>query len=530
MAVGCLALLAAVLSVLRSRTVLRGPIVIYLVDTLRADRMSAYGASRETSPAASAMARDGVLFEHAYSVSTWTRPSVATILTSLLPEETSTLNRRGLLARDIEYLPDLLRRAGWTTAAFTGNGNIFDTRLGFDRGFDTFRAASRTEQGWKAPARVMVEQALEFVARQKSPKFFLFVHVVDPHLPYISDTVSDSLFAPSTPPASPRESLLPGYDRMVRQADDQFGRLAEALRRRGWWKGALIVYTSDHGEEFYEHGGQGHGRTIFEEQTRIPLILKLPGNRAAGTRRSDLVSLTDITPTIAALAKAPASRRWIGENLTDEPHDRARVVYFSEDLDDVRVYGARRGAQKVIVNLYPTLDRSFFDLARDPEEKRGRGSPCGAPPSGSDVALYSAFQALHARTIAAEPGVAVERLTPGRWDIDLLANLKEARRPFVSFEQACEFGPDVRGPVVEIRRILKDGAPFSLKLAGDDMGRLPEVRLRVTDGVGRDAAPPGERSAPFRITRTAANYVTGETTDELLQHLRALGYLAGGSR
>jgi Sulfatase len=505
----------------------RGPVVIFLVDTLRPDRMSAYSAARETSPAASELSREGVTFENAYSVSTWTRPSVATLLTSLLPEETSTLNRYGRLDQAVTYLPDLFRRAGWTTAGFVGNGNIFDPRLGFERGFQRFRAAAIQDDGWKRPAREMVDPAIRFIQNQRSPKFFLFVLVVDPHLPYLPDPGTDTLFTEPTPPSSARDGLLLGYDRTIRQADDQFRRLADALRARGWWDDALVFYTADHGEEFYEHGEQGHGRTIYEEQVRVPLIVKFPGGRSAGQRRSDLASLADVTPTIAELAGLPPSERWMGASLRSRPRAE-RTLYFTEDLDDVRIYGARIGKRKLVVSLYPEFQQTLFELDRDPGEKEGRRVECGQTPSGPDGELYSAFREMHARTLAAVPSVSIDRLDGRAWTIDLAVNLKAFPKPFVSAETYCAFASTLRGNGGKIQRALRQSEPFHLRLAADDEGHLPDIRLQVTSPDGRSAVAPGESDAPFRITKTAANFVTGPTSDELLKHLRSLGYLGGG--
>ena len=225
--------------------------MVYLVDTLRPDRMSVYGASRETTPAAAELAREGMLFRNAFALSSWTRPSVATLLTSLLPSESSAWNRFGRLDERVPYLPELLQKAGWKTAAFVGNGNVFDERLGFRRGFDTFQAVSGDNEniripilGWadasKPRAEMVVDPALEFIRRQTSPRFFLYVHVIDPHLPYLLDPGHADLFSSTSSSASGddlREELLLNYDRSIRQADDQFARIAAALKGRSWWKG-----------------------------------------------------------------------------------------------------------------------------------------------------------------------------------------------------------------------------------------------------------------------------------------------------
>src|SRR5262249_4700723 len=147
-------------------------------------------------------------------------------------------------------------------------------------------------------ARSVVHRAIDFIERQKSPRFFLFVHVIDPHQPISLESPYDTLFSDGKT-ASTRDRLLLDYDRSIRQADDQFQRLVEALKRKGWWDGAAVIYTSDHGEEFFEHGRQGHGTTLFEEQLRVPLILKYPMRYRAGTRRQERVTLGDLLPTIA---------------------------------------------------------------------------------------------------------------------------------------------------------------------------------------------------------------------------------------
>jgi arylsulfatase A-like enzyme len=495
-----------------------GPVVVYLVDTLRPDRMSVYGASRETTPAAVELARESVLFENAFAVSTWTRPSVATLLTSLLPEETATWNRYGRLDETADWLPALLQKAGWRTAAFVGNGNIFDERLGFRRGFDNFLAIAGDNDNWKPPARQVVDPAVEFILRQTSPHFFIYVHVLDPHLPYLLEPSSRELFSSgASAPAVAREQLLLDYDRSIRQADDQFRRIAEALRHKSWWGPATVIYTADHGEEFYEHGGQGHGRTLYDEQVRVPLLIKFPAQKDAGRRRADLVSLADVTPTLAEIAGLPRSDRWIGRSLRRASSSAGRALYLTESLDDVRVSGLRTESRKLVVQLYPDFKRAVYDLARDPREQAGTPMPCGDGTALETQPLYRLFQSLHGRDVAATPGIQIEKVRRDASLLDLAVNLGDTTKPFLTAEDYCSFRSAIEGSGLRIRRNISANDPFELRIAADDRGNLPIVRI-------------GEGASAFRLTHTTRRLIDGPTSDEMMRRLRALGYLGGDAK
>ena len=521
-----IALVSVVLAASSCRRPIQGPVVIYLVDTLRPDRMSVYGAARDTSPAAMAFAREAMTFTDAHSVSSWTRPSVATLLTSTLPSEATALNRYGRLAESVAYLPQLLEKRGWNTAAFVSNGNIFDDRLGFQRGFGVFRRVLTEE---KATARDVMDPTLAYIASRTSPHFFVYVHVIDPHRAYRLEPSYQQMFPPLPASAPERDRLLLDYDRTIRQADDQFARLAQALRAKGWWRDALVLYTSDHGEEFYEHGGLGHGTSLYEEQIRIPLLVKLPGNAQAGTRRSDPVTLADVTPTIAELARIPASKAWIGMSaLHPAPSDRD--LYFTEELDANRVYALRRGSRKLLVQLYPKFLRALFDLPKDPGEIHGLAYPCGAPPPAETQGLAAAFERWNARDVHGYPGLTLEKVSRDAVSLDLAANLAPTPHPFVSAEEFCRFSPLVSGTVLELHRRFAKAEEFRLRLAANDRGDPPVVRVSVSSASEDQSRvfDPGNPDSPIRLTRTAARYIQGETTDEVLRHLRALGYLAGG--
>ena len=489
--------------------------------------MSAYGAARATTPAAAALAGEGVLYENAFAVSTWTRPSVATVLTSLLPAETSTLNRYGVLDESVPYLPSLFQKAGWKTAAFVGNRNIFDRRIGFRRGFDTFLAVAGVGENLHPRARQVVDPAVAFIDRQTSPHFFLYVHVMDPHLPYLIEAEAERQFSlPDDGRAfDPREQLLLRYDRSIRQADDGFQRIAAAVRRKSWWRKATVVYTADHGEEFFEHAGQGHGRTLHEEQIRVPLIVKWPGMLDAGQRRAGPVSLADIVPTFAQLAGLPGSSRWIGRSLRTAD-DFERDIYLSESLDNVRSFGLRKASGKLILQLYPKFKQVRYDLAQDPGEQVGQELECGDGPA-PDEPLFRSFRQWNARDLAATPSVLVEKRDPKPYSLDLLVNLKGSK-PFLRAEDYCALCSVQEGTSLAIRRDLPAAEPFSLRLSADDRGQLPIVRLNVSSPGAIAPVALGTASAPFLITRTTARLLTGPNTDELFRHMRALGYLAGG--
>jgi arylsulfatase A-like enzyme len=510
----------------------KGPVVIFLVDALRADRVSVYGSPRDTTPAARALAGEGVVYENAYAVSTWTRPSWATMLTSRLPAECGAVNRFGRLAEDVPYLPELLQGHGWSTEALVSNGNVFDRRAGFRRGFD--RLVSIPGQGEptalgvrpNARARDVVDPAVRYIEEQRSPRFFLFVHVADTHDRIRLEPRYTKLFGSEPAELSSRDRLLLEYDRAARQADDQFARLVQTLRKRGWWRNALVVYTADHGEGILERGGSGHGRTLFEEQIHVPLIIKYPKGAFAGTRRPDPVSHADLAPTIADLCGLKALPGQRGRSLAGAPFDRNRVIYFTEDLDDVRLYGIRRGPNKLIVQLYPTFSRMLFDLSRDPAESHGISVGCAqAEPAGTEE-LFATLRELRDREAAFFPGVRIVKDASEPMTIRVSAKLGENAMPFLRDTDLCAFSTAVTNGTLVFERTLPAGERFDLTVAANEKGdpvALDLQALRVDGSWSRVTAGTG---GPLRLIETRAHYIQGPTTDEmLLRNLRSLGYI-----
>jgi arylsulfatase A-like enzyme len=480
-----------------------GPIVIYVIDTLRADRTSVTDSLRDTTPAARTLARDAVAFTNAHSVSTWTRPSIATLLTSLLPSTSGAVGRMGRLDDAAWYLPQALQRSGWTTAAFVANGNLFDRRVGFQRGFSRFQAIVHPETGeFNATSRAVVEPVLRFIAEQKSPRFFLYVHVVDPHAPYRLEAPYRELFKDTF---DPKSTIPLNYDRAIRQADDQFGRVIAALKQKGYWKSSTVVLTADHGEEFREHGGAAHGETLYEEQIRIPLVIKFRDGDGRGTTRTDPVSLADVAPTIAEQFDLPRSSEWIGKSLWRRRLPADREIYLTEDMGPNRLYALKKRSLKLIVRLYPAFSRTLFDLERDPFEKDGRELPCGD--RTVDATLVAALEQWRTRDVADYPSLRYDGATADAANCDMTVDLSKNAVPFLTADDYCTWAPKVQAGALMVQHAQTD-----LAVSADEHGRFSPVTFR-------------NGKSGCALKQIKASLMEGPLSEEQLRNLRAVGYL-----
>lgn len=265
-------------------------VVLVTIDTLRADHVGAYGYAAARTPAIDALARDGVLFTHAYAAAPITLTSHASLMTGLYPP--------GHGARDngmrIELKPPTLAErfatAGFATAAFVGAFPL-DKRFGIDKGFQTYGdRMPRAPDGRLAnerPGRMVVDEALAWLGQHRSDRFFLWVHLFEPHAPYGN-------------PAEVQHPAIARYDEDIAEADRQTARMLDGLRdARG---STLIVFASDHGEAFGEHDEVSHSVFVYDTTLRVPLIMSGPG-LPRGMQVTDDVSLVDVAPTLARLAQ-----------------------------------------------------------------------------------------------------------------------------------------------------------------------------------------------------------------------------------
>jgi arylsulfatase A-like enzyme len=352
----------------------RPNVIIYLVDTLRADHLGVFGYSRDTSPVLDRWAADAVVFEQAYSPTSWTKSATVSLLSGLDPINHRVEDRLDVIPPRVRLLSERLDSLGYENLAVVTNPNVLPL-WGFDRGFDVYRDLDSIGRSARADAVLdTVTAAIPDLAR-KQP-FFLYVHLLDPHDPYDPPPPFDSRFAED--PAVPGSGMIAAYDGEVAFGDSQFQRLLDALKAHDLDEVTLIVFVSDHGEELLDHGGRGHGKTLYEEVLRVPLVIGFPGRADAGRRVDTRVSLIDVVPTILSVLGEPPLPDLDGRDLTallgdEEPAWADRDLFLSLDLawkknrtDAMR--GVFAGSQKYLRRLRPAADEMLFDIEGDPGE------------------------------------------------------------------------------------------------------------------------------------------------------------------
>jgi arylsulfatase A-like enzyme/Tfp pilus assembly protein PilF len=307
-------------------------IVVITVDTTRADRMGFLGSKRGVTPNLDALARQGIVFERAYSQAPLTPVSHATIFTGTYPQfHTVTDFGHGLPAL-LPFVPEILQKSGYHTAAFIGS-IILDPKAnmapGFDRGFDFFDAGFRMKRNRQESRYDTLERrgmdvvghAIAWLTKNKDSPFFIWVHLYDPHAPYDPPPPYDKRFADT-------------YDGEVAYADAALGKLFTYLRVRGLYDGALIAMMSDHGESLGDHGERMHGIFLYDETIHVPLLFKLPKELLAGHRVRSRVRLVDFAPTLLSMLSLPLPPTFQGESLVPLMKSPAGV----KPADDLPAY------------------------------------------------------------------------------------------------------------------------------------------------------------------------------------------------
>src|ERR1017187_2412090 len=288
-------------------------VILITLDTTRADRMGFLGSERGLTPHLDALARQSVVFTHAYSQVPLTTASHATILTGTYPQFHQVNDFGVPLAADLPYAPDILRSNGYHTAAFVGSlvlDPVTRSAPGFERGFDNsdavFHGRRVGEDRYQSIERrggEIIGRTLEWLTKHHDEPFFIWVHLYDPHDPYDPPQ-----------PYKTRYASAP-YDGEIAYVDAAVGQFLTWLRFRGLYDGALIAVMADHGEALGQHGETAHGIFLYDETIRVPLLFKLPHGRSAGTRVAARARLVDVLPTMLQTVGIPVPTAVQGESL-----------------------------------------------------------------------------------------------------------------------------------------------------------------------------------------------------------------------
>lgn len=376
-------------------------VVVYLIDTLRADHTSAYGYARDTTPHLARLAAGGMRFDLAYSTAARTRPATASLLTALYPGYHGA--HSGLaLSPQVTTLAERFHAAGWSTWAFVTNGHVFGNGLNFEQGFDRFQAVPGSRQAHHARTEEVNEVLFPHLDAVADEPFLLYVHALDPHAPYdpppgYAGRFTDPAYAgPVRPDQTTTEYLnrldigerdlahvVGLYDEDILYQDAMFGLLLERLEKLGVRERTIVVVVSDHGEEFREHGSWAHGGRLFEEQTHVPLVIQVPGVDAfAGRTVQTPVQIVDVMPTLLTWFGIDGAAACQGRDLTPllgeaaaAPAPAERPIYAEETTytAGAELKSVRLGSWKFIrtaVGEELSEANLLFDLAADPGESR----------------------------------------------------------------------------------------------------------------------------------------------------------------
>ncbi len=385
----------------------RPNIVLIVVDTLRPDHLNSYGYDiRETDPFFKGLQENhGVKFNKVYSPSSWTLPAVASIMTSMHMSEHGSGIRNfmyGKLDSELVTLAEILSSQGYDTAAFSVSF-IISPHFQFNQGFDTFYDLSFFAFYWGGDGYA-INHAKRWITKNRERPFFVFFHLMNPHVPYSSGpyirhssldkmraiviedymrskafNFYDSWKLPPPPRERPEQKenrLLKSYDGEIRRTNDSLEEFFAALQYEGLLDNTLIIITSDHGEEFKEHGGLEHGRTLYQEVIHVPLIIAGPMINNTGRSISCPVTTLDIMPTILELTGGSLPTRARGESLWPllEQEQCAPRNIFSElnhGNQGKTIEAIVRDNYKLIKQWDNNGEQQtlLFDLSKDPTEK-----------------------------------------------------------------------------------------------------------------------------------------------------------------
>lgn len=395
-------------------------VVLIVADTLRPDRLGVYGHQRPTAPVLARMASEGTLFRDVNSQGTWTKVSGPSLLTSMTPLSTGVRHFEDRLPASATTLAEVFRAAGYATAGYS-SVPFMGTFNNLHQGYESLHEVPENDARSKT-ARHLVDALLPWLDEHGDEPFFVFLHLFDPHDPYEPDVPYNRLWAdpswyaehqrnrdqvrpfiadprlqgnamPSRAeleaagldPATYVRRELDFYDGSIRAMDVEIGRVMERLRDLGLDQKTLVAFTSDHGEEFHDHGRMYHGQSVYGELTHVPLIVRYPGVTRPGRVVEETVSLLDVMPTLLDLSGLQVPAQAQGQSLAPllretggASHFRPKPVFSEKPADpavlsssELESFAVVEEGWKLVWNVrrpngVPELQ--LFDHRRDPRD------------------------------------------------------------------------------------------------------------------------------------------------------------------
>ena len=342
-------------------------VILVTIDTLRADHLGCYGYKQVKTPNIDALAADGIRFDRAFTAVPVTLPSHTAIMTGTYPMLSGMHDFSGnKLSPEQPTLATVLKRAGYTTGAVIGAA-VLDSRFGLNQGFDFYydhfdfsRLDEKNLDEMERPGNVVVDLTLDWLAKNWQKRFFLWMHLYDPHAPY------------NPPEPYSREYDKRPYDGEIAFDDEQLGRILTYLKEKKLYENSVIVLSGDHGESLGEHGEKTHGFFIYNATMHVPLILHVPG-KFAGRTVNDPVSLVDVMPTILRAVGMEVPPQVQGSDLL--PQLQAKGAGRDRDLSGETFlprlhfdWSELRGTENTKYHFIDAPKPELYDLAKDPGE------------------------------------------------------------------------------------------------------------------------------------------------------------------
>jgi arylsulfatase A-like enzyme len=342
-------------------------VLLITLDTTRADRLGCYGRSQAKTPVLDRLARQGVLFERAYAPVPLTLPSHASMLTGLYPPEHGLhTNGQAALPEKLPTLATQMQAAGYETGAFVA-AFVLDSKFGLDRGFETYDDdLSQSDPRLHGHHQyreggLVIDAALNWLRPRSGKPFFCWVHLFDPHYPYLAhEDRFGNQFAEAP------------YEAEIAYVDAEIGRLISSLEKTGVMERTIVVIVGDHGESLGEHGELSHGMTVYDATLRVPLLVVSPGEGKAGHRVAEPVSQVDLTPTLLdrlGLSALPqASGRSLRAALRGEPITSVPCYAETDEPYDLAHWSPLRALVTGPWKYIRSPRAELYDLVADPHE------------------------------------------------------------------------------------------------------------------------------------------------------------------